>query len=79
MREDITAELFVCMQDGLFEYNVAYVRDGSVANTFGGWESAGIFPCIHDALEQGKEWLEDAKLSGYKRGARSLPHIRRAA
>jgi hypothetical protein len=70
---DLRAEL-VIFQDHvrkLFDFNVAYLRDGGLPNN--GWESAGIFSNTHDAIEQGREWLADAKANGFKRGSICIP------
>jgi len=69
--EDCRAELVVYCHDGWCQYNAAYLRDGGTPNV--GWESLGIFPSVHDALEEGKRFFEDAKLAGYKRGALTSP------
>lgn len=77
----LQAELLVCFDyaNGLFQYNAAYVRDGGKPNYAGGWESAGIFPSVHDALTEGKRWALDAKKAGFKRGAMSVPRVWAAA
>jgi hypothetical protein len=69
--------IFIDAKHKLFDFNVAYLRDGGEVN--GGWESGGIFPCTHDALECGRKWLKDAQASGFKRGNRSNPRIWKAA
>jgi len=76
---DLRAELllFIDPERKLFDFNVAYVRDGGVANV--GWESAGIFPSTHDAIEEGRTWLADAKSTGFTRGSRSVPWRKTAA
>lgn len=76
---DLRAELvvFIDCERKLFDFNVAYLRDGGTANM--GWESAGIFTSTHDAIEQGREWWADAKATGFKRGAATLPRIWKAA
>ncbi len=76
---DLRAELvvFIDHQRKLFDFSVAYVRDGGMANT--GWESGGIFPNTHDAIEAGSERLKEAKRNGFKRGATGLPWRRAAA
>jgi hypothetical protein len=65
------AELLVCIDKDLIEINVTHERDGGFPNP--GWESAGWFPSIHDALTEGKLWLDMGKDMGLKRGARSRP------
>jgi hypothetical protein len=69
------AELLLSVDYGnkLIDFNVAYCRDGGKANV--GWESAGIFPNMHDAIEEGGEWLNDYKAIGFKRGRTTLPRI----
>ena len=77
----LAAELLICLNEveGLFEYNAAYLRDGGEANTAGGWQSAGTYPSVHDALTEGKRWLDDAKLCGLKRGCTTgVPRIWKA-
>lgn len=70
-KEDLRAELVIYCRDGLFNYNAAYLRDGGVPNA--DWESGGIFPSVHDALTAGREWWDDAKKGGYKKGSRGVP------
>lgn len=74
--EDTTAELllYIDNKNKLFDFNVSYIKDGGYPNP--GWESAGQFPNIHDAIEVGVQWLEDAKKNGYKRGSLILPRRR---
>lgn len=73
---DLRAELLVTFDHHakLFDFNVAYCRDGGFINH--GWESLGIFPNTHDALEEGREWWADAKANGYKRGSKSIPRVK---
>jgi len=70
---DLRAELviFVDHVQKLFDFNVAYVRDGGMANN--GWQSQGIFPNTHDAIEEGSARLKEAKRNGFKRGNTRLP------
>jgi hypothetical protein len=76
---DLRAELLIFMDATrkLFDFNVAYLRDGGEVNL--GWESAGVFPNTHDALEEGRAWFKDAKENGFKRGNRMVPRIWRKA
>ena len=69
---DLRAELlvFIDTDQRFFDFCAAYVRDGGIANV--GWESAGIFPSVHDALECGMAWLKDAKANGFKRGSNTI-------
>lgn len=70
---DLRAELVVFKDDNLklFDFNVAYLRDGGYPNR--GWHSAGIYLNTHDALEKGREMFAEVKAKGYKRGATTLP------
>lgn len=76
---DLRAELlvFIDCDAKLFDFNVAYLRDGGEANI--GWESAGIFASTHDAIEEGRTWFADAKATGFKRGQARKPRIYKAA
>jgi hypothetical protein len=69
------AELLVCFdyKNMLFQFNVTHERDGGIPNS--GWEHAGWFPSIHEGLLEGKNWWNDAKANGFKRGANSVPRI----
>lgn len=75
--KDLSAELVIYHHNGMFDFNAAYVRDGGIPND--GWESLGIFPSVHDALIEGKEWFEEAKKQGCKRGAYTIPWRKAAA
>lgn len=65
--------VFIDHERKLFDFNVAYLRDGGQPNH--GWESAGIYPNTHDAIEEGRTWLADAKTNGFKRGNTCLPRV----
>jgi len=76
---DLRAQLVIFCDNvrKLFDFNVAYVRDGGTINL--GWESGGIFSNTHDALEEGREWMKQYKDKGYKRGNTCLPWRKKAA
>jgi hypothetical protein len=67
------AELLVYIdyENMMFEYNVTphlmHLPKGR------GWQSAGMFPNMHDALTEGKRWWNDARNCGFARGSLTLP------